>query len=177
MDAAEMFDEFDGAPLETRKVIADILNCPDVNLKISGDDFRASFTAAEGWGTYSQRRADGRLAATLLPKFGSVRLRSFGLELPAGAKANGVSVALGRTKLSADFRQDGAGVVITLDAWTTGWRPRDLNTGNFPQLRGYVLQNYFTDEVFLNRLAKSPEEDLKAASLEWMKVWGNSLRW
>jgi lactate 2-monooxygenase len=25
-------------------------------------------------------------------------------------------------------------VVVTLDTWTTGWRPRDLNTGNFPQL-------------------------------------------
>jgi hypothetical protein len=28
-----------------------------------------------------------------------------------------------------------------------------------------VLQNYFTDEVFLNRLAKSPEEDLKAEAI------------
>src|SRR5258708_946115 len=68
-------------------------------------------------------------------------------------------------------------VVVTLDTWTTGWRPRDLNTGNFPQLRGYVLQNYYTDDVFLNRLAKSPKEDPRAAALEWIKVWGNSLRW
>ncbi len=68
-------------------------------------------------------------------------------------------------------------VVVTLDTWTTGWRPRDLNTGNFPQLRGYVLENYFTDDVFLKRLAKSPKEDLKTAALEWIKVWGNSLRW
>src|SRR5882672_1062217 len=68
-------------------------------------------------------------------------------------------------------------VVVTLDTWTTEWRPRDLNTGNFPQLRGYVLENYFTDDVFLKRLAKSPKEDLKTAALEWIKVWGNSLRW
>jgi len=68
-------------------------------------------------------------------------------------------------------------VVVTLDTWTTEWRPRDLNTGNFPQLRGYVLENYFTDDVFLKRLAKSPKEDLKMAALEWIKVWGNSLRW
>ncbi len=64
-----------------------------------------------------------------------------------------------------------------MDTWTTEWRPRDLNTGNFPQLRGYVLENYFTDDVFLKRLAKSPKEDLKTAALEWIKVWGNSLRW
>jgi len=84
--------------------------------------------------------------------------------------------------LAASFlaRAENAGykaVVVTLDTWTTGWRPRDLNTGNFPQLRGYVLQNYFTDDVFLNRLAKSPDEDPRAAALEWIKVWGNSLRW
>jgi lactate 2-monooxygenase len=84
--------------------------------------------------------------------------------------------------LAASFlaRAEKAGykaVAVTLDTWVTGWRPRDLNTGNFPQLRSYVLQNYFTDEVFLNRLAKSPEEDPKAAALEWIKVWGNSLRW
>jgi isopentenyl diphosphate isomerase/L-lactate dehydrogenase-like FMN-dependent dehydrogenase len=84
--------------------------------------------------------------------------------------------------LAASFlaRAEKAGykaVVVTLDTWETGWRPRDLNTANLPFLRGYGLQNYFTDEVFLNRLAKSPEEDPRAAALEWNKVWGNSLRW
>jgi lactate 2-monooxygenase len=68
-------------------------------------------------------------------------------------------------------------VVITLDTWITGWRPHDLNTANFPQLRGYCLQNYFTDEVFLARLSKSPQEDPRAAALEWAKVFGNPLRW
>ena len=68
-------------------------------------------------------------------------------------------------------------VAITLDTWITGWRPHDLNTANFPQLRGYCLQNYFTDEVFRARLAKPPEEDPGAAALEWAKVFGNPLRW
>jgi lactate 2-monooxygenase len=68
-------------------------------------------------------------------------------------------------------------VVITLDTWITGWRPHDLNTANFPQLRGYCLQNYFTDEVFLARLAKSPQDDPRAAALAWATVFGNPLRW
>ena len=84
--------------------------------------------------------------------------------------------------LAASFlaRAEHAGyraVVVTLDTWTTGWRPRDLNAGNFPQLRGYVLANYFTDEVFCQRLAKPPKEDMRAATLEWAKVFGNSLHW
>ena len=69
------------------------------------------------------------------------------------------------------------GIVVTLDTWILGWRPRDLNTGNFPQLRGYCLENYFTDDVFLQRLSKPPEQDRTAATREWVNVWGNSLRW
>ena len=43
-----------------------------------------------------------------------------------------------------------AGIVVTLDTWLTGWRPRDLAASNFPQLRGHCLANYFTDPVFLD---------------------------
>ena len=68
-------------------------------------------------------------------------------------------------------------VAITLDTWIIGWRPHDLNTANFPQLHGYCLQNYFTDEVFLARLAKSPQDDPTAAVLEWARVFGSPLRW
>jgi lactate 2-monooxygenase len=68
-------------------------------------------------------------------------------------------------------------VAVTLDTWITGWRPHDLNMANFPQLRGYCLQNYFTDEVFRARLSKPPEEDPEAAALEWAKVFGYPVRW
>ncbi|MFF8837604.1 alpha-hydroxy-acid oxidizing protein [Streptomyces sp. NPDC015130] len=69
------------------------------------------------------------------------------------------------------------GIVVTLDTWITGWRPRDLAASNFPQLRGHCLANYFTDPVFRARLAKSPEEDLGAAILEWVGIFGNPLTW
>ncbi|MFD0403179.1 alpha-hydroxy-acid oxidizing protein [Kitasatospora sp. NPDC127121] len=69
------------------------------------------------------------------------------------------------------------GIVVTLDTWITGWRPRDLATSNFPQLRGHCLANYFTDPVFRARLAKAPEEDPGAAILEWAGIFGNPLTW
>ncbi|MFE1904246.1 alpha-hydroxy-acid oxidizing protein [Streptomyces gardneri] len=69
------------------------------------------------------------------------------------------------------------GIVVTLDTWITGWRPRDLAASNFPQLRGHCLANYFTDPVFRARLAKSPEEDPGAAILEWVGIFGNPLTW
>jgi lactate 2-monooxygenase len=68
-------------------------------------------------------------------------------------------------------------LIVTLDTWITGWSPRDLNTANFPQLRGYVLANYFSDPHFRKCLAKSPEDDPRAAVQKWPKVFGHSVGW
>ena len=68
-------------------------------------------------------------------------------------------------------------IVVTLDTWLTGWRPRDLSTANFPQLRGLCLENYFSDPVFRAMLAKPPAEDMPAATLQWARVFGNPLTW
>jgi hypothetical protein len=43
-------------------------------------------------------------------------------------------------------------------------------------MKPYCLQNYFTDEVFLQRLERSPQQDPRAAAFVWNTVWGNSLR-
>lgn len=68
-------------------------------------------------------------------------------------------------------------LVVTLDTWVTGWRPRDLNASNFPQLRGKVLVNYFSDPVFRSLLAKPPEEDMQAAIFTWAATFGQVLTW
>jgi lactate 2-monooxygenase len=70
-----------------------------------------------------------------------------------------------------------SGIVVTLDTWITGWRPRDLSTANFPQLRGLCLANYFSDPVFRSMLDKPPAEDPRSAVMLWAKVFGNSLNW
>ncbi|MFU7529401.1 alpha-hydroxy-acid oxidizing protein [Qipengyuania sp. ASV99] len=68
-------------------------------------------------------------------------------------------------------------IVVTLDTWLTGWRPRDLNASNFPQLRGKVMQNYFSDPVFRSLLAKPPEEDPRAAIMLFAAIFGQVLTW
>jgi lactate 2-monooxygenase len=71
-----------------------------------------------------------------------------------------------------------AGIVVTLDTLTLGWRPRDLAMASFPQLRGLCLANYFSDPVFRSRLEKPPEEDVRAATALWVSIFGNqSLSW
>ncbi|MDF1606075.1 alpha-hydroxy-acid oxidizing protein [Nocardioides sp. YIM 152315] len=75
---------------------------------------------------------------------------------------------------AAGFR----GLVVTLDTWTLGYRPRDLQHATFPQLRGYCLANYFSDPVFRSRLAVAPEEDPGAATIHWAMTFGNpTLTW
>ncbi|WP_329569101.1 alpha-hydroxy-acid oxidizing protein [Kitasatospora sp. NBC_01266] len=81
--------------------------------------------------------------------------------------------SLVRRAESAGFKA----IVVTLDTWVTGWRPRDLATSNFPQLRGHCLTNYTSDPVFRAQLARTPEEDPGAAILRWMQVFGNPLTW
>jgi lactate 2-monooxygenase len=66
-------------------------------------------------------------------------------------------------------------LVVTLDTWVTGWRPRDLNAGNFPQLRGHVLENYFTDPVFRRLLGKNPHENQQEATMLWTRLFGRVL--
>lgn len=65
-------------------------------------------------------------------------------------------------------------LVVTLDTWVTGWRPRDLNTGNFPQLRGHVLANYTSDPVFQRLLGGGGVE---AAVMLWARLFGRVLTW
>ena len=59
----------------------------------------------------------------------------------------------------------------------TGWRPRDLNTANFPQLRGHVLANYWSDPRFRAMCARPPEEDAAAAVMTWASTFGRVLTW
>ncbi|MEU2435594.1 alpha-hydroxy-acid oxidizing protein [Streptomyces rubradiris] len=84
-----------------------------------------------------------------------------------------VAESLVRRAEAAGFR----GIVVTLDTWIPGWRPRDLADANFPQLRGHCLANYFSDPVFRSRLAKSPEDDPAAAVMHWAQLFGNPLTW
>ena len=69
------------------------------------------------------------------------------------------------------------GIVVTLDTWLPGWRPRDLATANFPQLRGMCLANYISDPVF--RVGADPgiDTDPRKAVMHWISVFGNSLTW
>jgi lactate 2-monooxygenase len=62
-------------------------------------------------------------------------------------------------------------LVVTLDTWTLGWRPRDLDHGFLPFMRGYGLATYFSDPAFRAGLARPPEDDPTAAFARWLHIF------
>jgi lactate 2-monooxygenase len=60
---------------------------------------------------------------------------------------------------SALKRADDCGceaIVLTLDTTLLGWRPRDLDLGYLPFLRGMGLAQYLSDNVFRSKIPASP---------------------
>jgi lactate 2-monooxygenase len=81
-------------------------------------------------------------------------------------------------ELAASFvaRAERAGyeaVVLTLDTWFLGWRPRDLTNAYLPFLQGEGVANYFSDPVFRAALEKPPEEDPGPAIGQWAYQFAN----
>lgn len=66
-------------------------------------------------------------------------------------------------------------IVITLDTWVPGWRPRDLASGNFPQLRGKALANYTSDPVFQEMTG--PDPDPGTIVMTWVGTFGHPVTW
>jgi isopentenyl diphosphate isomerase/L-lactate dehydrogenase-like FMN-dependent dehydrogenase len=69
-------------------------------------------------------------------------------------------------------------LVVTLDTWTLGWRPADLDQAYLPFIRGIGTAIPFSDPAFRAGLAKAPEDDLMAAVGRWVPMFtGTALRW
>jgi lactate 2-monooxygenase len=83
-------------------------------------------------------------------------------------------------ELAASFvhRAEAAGyaaLVVTLDTWQLGWRPRDLATAYLPFLQAEGVANYFSDPVFQADLKPG---DQNAAVLKFVRVFNNpTLTW
>ncbi len=80
--------------------------------------------------------------------------------------------------LAASFvtRAERAGytaVVLTVDTWQLGWRPRDLGHAFLPFLWGEGNINYLQDPVFRAALAQPPEEDMQAKIGHWAYQFAN----
>ncbi len=69
-------------------------------------------------------------------------------------------------------------IVVTLDTFIPGWKPRDLQQAWLPFLEGVGNANFLQDPVFRGQLDRPPEEDLGAATGHYLSIYVNpSLSW
>jgi lactate 2-monooxygenase len=69
-------------------------------------------------------------------------------------------------------------IVLTVDTFIPGWKPRDLQQAWLPFLNQMGVANYFEDPVFRAHLESDPEEDPGAATGHFLGVQANpSLSW
>jgi uncharacterized protein (DUF608 family) len=69
--------------------------------RVSPEDFRAAFTSAEGWGTFTQKITGRKKTATLEIKWGTLRLKTFAVSAKAAptsvhAQLNGKNVPVSK---------------------------------------------------------------------------------
>jgi len=64
-------------------------------------------------------------------------------------------------------------IFITLDTLVLGWRPRDLDIGFSPFLRGQGIAQYTSDPVFRGMLAQTPEENPLAAAVQFTQLFSD----
>jgi L-lactate dehydrogenase (cytochrome) len=69
-------------------------------------------------------------------------------------------------------------IVLTVDTFVPGWKPRDLQQAWLPFLNGTGVANYFQDPVFRAALSETPEENVGAATGHFLGIQANpSLSW
>jgi hypothetical protein len=83
--------------------------------RIAPENFRAPFTAAEGWGTFRQQRAEGSQAHTLTIKHGQLQLQIFVVDLGANARFKGIAVKHEGRTIPARATQTGSRLEVVFD--------------------------------------------------------------
>ena len=87
--------------------------------KLTPENFRAAFTAAEGWGTFGQKRTGKTQQETITIKWGRLRLRTLAFEVSESCPVGNVKVTADGRAVQAPFKRTGNRVDITLDSDTS----------------------------------------------------------
>ena len=86
--------------------------------RIDPENFQTPFVTAEGWGTYSQRIVEGEVVATLLVRWGRLRLRSIRLGLPFERRPTAAALTHHGNPVPASIERTGATMRLLFDRLT-----------------------------------------------------------
>lgn len=82
--------------------------------RLTPENFKAAFTAAEGWGSFSQKREGQTQNEKLELAYGTLRLKTLAFALPENAKPAKVTVTVAGKVVAAQLAVEGARAKITL---------------------------------------------------------------
>jgi non-lysosomal glucosylceramidase len=81
--------------------------------RLTPENFRAPFTAAEGWGTFEQKREEGTQTASIKIVWGKLRLRSLRFEVDPSVTVTAAVAKLEGKDIPAEHAQSEQSVTIT----------------------------------------------------------------
>ncbi|MCC6494028.1 MAG: hypothetical protein IT424_13520 [Pirellulales bacterium] len=87
--------------------------------RLQPEDFRAVFTAAEGWGSYGQKITKDALSAQVAVKWGRLRVGVLRLEAPEGAKPRAATAQAEGREIPLRLEVDGRRVELHFDSTAT----------------------------------------------------------
>ncbi len=82
--------------------------------RITPERFKAAFTAAQGWGTFSQQRDGSTQNETLSIRWGKLRLICLAFDLPAGRKPTSVRVVASGNEIATDYTTRDNRIMLSL---------------------------------------------------------------
>jgi hypothetical protein len=81
--------------------------------RLTRDNFKAAFTAAEGWGSYTQRTTNKRFAAEIALKWGNLQIKVLTLTLPDKMDAKSLHIEIDGRTIKATHLMQNTRLVIT----------------------------------------------------------------
>jgi hypothetical protein len=87
--------------------------------RLTPHDFRAAFTAAQGWGTLSQQRNQERQVNRVDVRWGRLCLKTLAIQLANPSGLQSLAVTIDEQSVKASTEQVGTRVVVTFDKTTT----------------------------------------------------------
>ena len=79
----------------------------------NAENFKAPFTSANGWGSYTQKKAGAKQLHTISLKYGDLQLQELAFNKIGSGSVKSVSVMLGTQNIPVQFTQNGAELRIT----------------------------------------------------------------
>nr|WP_294869589.1 GH116 family glycosyl hydrolase [uncultured Pedobacter sp.] len=79
----------------------------------NAENFKAPFTSANGWGSYTQKKAGAKQLHTISLKYGDLQLQELAFNKIGSGSVKSVSVMLGTQNIPVQFTQKGAELRIT----------------------------------------------------------------